>query len=122
YVLYLQTILAHGSEASSPCALSQILSPCTRVFDCFQHLTSRSSRSYRPFPTIPWSAGHLPGTYVDCTEVVTAGSIGVIVCIRFRDTYCFRKGVLSPINEADNPTISITTVFFMLLNLYPENL
>src|SRR5436189_35054 len=66
---------------------------------------------------MPCSAGHLPVKYVDCDDVVRAGSTGAMV-VRLRVLmYFFKNGVCSPINEDDNPTMSMTTVFFMRSNI-----
>src|SRR5690606_37462786 len=113
-MLYHQNILANVKDGSCFFACSHIFSASTSLFDCFQNLTSQSVRSYHPFPTMPCSDGSLPVTYVDCTEVVTAGSMGSIVAADFPATYCFRKGVCSPIRDIDSPTISITTVLFII--------
>src|SRR5690606_81093 len=102
-------------------ARSHIFSARTSLFDCFQNFTSQSMRSYHPLPTIPCSAGSFPVTYVDCTDVVTAGSIGLIVANDFSVEYFLRKGVCSPINDDDNPTMSITTVLFIVQSLGPTN-
>ena len=98
-------------------ALSHIFSVSTSLFDCFQNFTSQSMRSYQPFPTIPCSAGHFPVTNVDCTEVVNAGNIGVIVFNPFSAAYFLRKGVCSLIRDEDKPTMSITTVLFKIVLL-----
>ena len=76
--------------------------------------TSLSMRSYQPLPTMPCSSGSLPVTYVDCTEVVTAGNIGLIVVRLFVCEFLFRKGVCSQISEDESPTISMTTVLFIM--------
>src|SRR4051794_29563237 len=105
-------MVEHVKPGSFFLARSQIFSPCTSLLDCFQNFTSQSSRSYHPFPTMPWSCGHLPVTYVDCTEVVTAGKTGVMVARLRLAAYFFIKGVKSPISFEERPTISMTTVFF----------
>src|SRR5687768_15486818 len=114
-MLYHQNMFANVKLGSCFFARSQIFSPSTSLLDCFQNFTSQSMRSYQPFPTMPCSSGSLPVTYVDCTDVVTAGSIGLMVVNALLSIYFFRKGVYSPMSDDESPTISITTVLFIIM-------
>src|SRR5690606_33313545 len=105
-MLYHQNMFAHVNSGLSLFARSDIFSERTSLFDCFQNFTSQSMRSYQPLPTIPCSSGNFPVTYVDCTAVVTAGSIGSIVASDFSPLNFLMKGVYSPINDDESPTMS----------------
>lgn len=118
-MLYHQNIFEKVKLGSCFFARSQIFSDKTSLFDCFQNFTSQSIRSYHPLPTMPWPDGNFPVMYVDCTAVVTAGSMGVMVPMVFPSMYFFKKGVCSPMSDEDSPTISMTTVLFMKHFLYP---
>ncbi len=52
-----QNMLETVNEGSSARATSQTFGACTSAFDCFQNLTSASSREYQPLPTMPCVEG-----------------------------------------------------------------
>src|SRR4029079_17495842 len=60
YMLNHQNRLAQVKPGSVARARSQTFAACTRGFDCFQNLTSQSSREYQPLPTMPCVSGYWP--------------------------------------------------------------
>jgi hypothetical protein len=55
-----QNMFATVNDGSCARATSQIFGACTSAFDCFQNLTSASSREYQPLPTMPCDEGWTP--------------------------------------------------------------
>ena len=55
-----QNRFAQVNDGSAARAVSQIFGACTSGFDCFQNLTSPSSREYQPLPTMPCASGKRP--------------------------------------------------------------
>src|SRR6185295_259641 len=109
YMLYHQKSLAQVKVGSFFLAASQIFSPVTRWFDCFQSATSATSRKYQPLATQPCSRGRVPVVNVDCTEQVTAGRMGT----SGREESFARWGACARSSPV-SPTTSRTSVRCML--------